>query len=160
MSTESLLQLHDRLRNDASRESKPLSKDMVDFGTLMHKPFAEDHEIIEAINHWCATRQPCRFGMAAAKRNQIFFYYLRERDLADGDQAIGEKIAAAKKHWKQRAIKDTENPPHSFVLVFGSRLLELAAPDDNLRRFASRLLELTGWKPDAPGQARRKHDQQ
>lgn len=148
MSTESLLQLHDRLRPDESRAAKPLSKDMVDFGNLMHKTFAEDHEIIEAVNHWCAKRQPCRFGMAAASRNQIYFCYLRARDLADGDQAIREKIAAAKKQWKQRAVKDTDNPPHSFVLVFGSRELEAAAPDDNLRRFATRLLELTGWKPE------------
>src|SRR5688572_11029170 len=146
MSTESLLHLHDRLHKDETRAATPLSEDMVSFGNLMHKPFAEDHEVIEALNHWCATRQSCRFGMAAAKRSQIFFCFLRERDLADGDQAIREKIAAANKQWKQRAVKDTENPPHSFVLVFGSRHLELAAPDDNLRRFASRLLELTGWK--------------
>jgi hypothetical protein len=32
------------------------------------------------------------------------------------------------------------------VLVCESRHLELAAADDNLRRFASRLLELKGWK--------------
>ena len=121
---------------------------MVEFGSLMHKPFAEDHEVIDALNHWCESRQPCQFGKVAAKRNQIYFCYLKERDLADGDQAIREKIAAARKQWKQRAVKDTDRPPHSFVLVCGSRNLELAAPDDNLRRFASRLLELTGWKPD------------
>jgi hypothetical protein len=148
MSADSLLDLHDRLRKDDGRDIRPLSADMVDFGLLMHKPFAEEHEVIEALNRWCATRQPCQFGKVAAKKGQIFFCYLAERDLADGDQAVRAKIAAAKKHWKQRAVKDTERPPHSFVLVCGSRRLELAAPDDNLRRFSKRLLELTGWKPE------------
>jgi hypothetical protein len=148
VSAESLLQLHDRLRKDESRTATPLSPDMVEFGLLMHKAYVEDHEVIEAVNHWCATRQPCQFGKVAAKKGQIYFCYLRERDLADGDVAIREKIAAAKKQWKQRAVKDTEHPPHSFVLVCGTRHLEVAAADDNLRRFASRLLELTGWKPE------------
>ena len=147
MSTESLLQLHDRLRKDMRRSQLPLGQDMVDFGNLILRPYAEDHEIVEALNHWCASRQPCQFGKVAAKKNQIYFCFLRERDLAEGDGAIREKIDAAKKQWKQRAVKDTQYPPHSFVLVCGTRHLELAVPDDNLRRFATRLLELTGWKP-------------
>lgn len=147
MSTESLLQLHDRLRKDVTRSQVPLGKDMTEFGDLILKPYVEDHEVIEALNHWCATRQPCQFGKVAAKNKQIYFCFLRERDLAEGDGAIRDKIAAAKKQWKQRAIRDTEHAPHSFVLVCGSRHLELAAPDDNLRRFATRLLELTGWTP-------------
>jgi len=148
VSIESLLELHDRLREDERRRECALSEDLVGFGNLMHKPYAADHEVIEAMNHWCAARQPCQFGRVAAKKHQICFCFLRERDLADGDDAIREKIATATKQWKQRAVNDTEHPPHSFVLVFGSRNLELAAPDDNLRRFASRLLELTGWKAE------------
>jgi hypothetical protein len=148
VSDESLLQLHDRLRRDESRNTKPLSADMVEFGALMHKAFANDYEVIDALNHWCETRQTCQFGKVAAKKSQIYFCYLKERDLADGDEAIREKIAAAKKQWKQRAVRDMDHPPHSFVLVCGSRNLEVAAPDDNLRRFATKLLELTGWKPE------------
>jgi hypothetical protein len=147
VSTEALLHLHDRLREDESRHELPLSPDMVEFGTLMHKPYAHDHEVAMALNRWCATRQPCQFGRVAAKDNQIYFCILRERDLADGDGAIREKIAREKKQWKQRAVMDTEHAPHSFVLACESRRLELAVADDNLRRFASRLLELTGWKP-------------
>ena len=71
-----------------------------------------------------------------------------ERDLADGDDAIKEKIATARQHWKQRALSDTQTPPHSFTLVFATDGLMLAAPDENLRRFADRLLELAGWGPD------------
>jgi hypothetical protein len=147
MSTESLLELHDRLRKDTRRVQAPLSEDMRDFGNLILEPYAEEHVVVEALNEWCAKRQPCQFGRVAAKRNQIYFCLLRERDLADGDQTIREKISEAKQHWKQRAVRDTLAPPHSFVLVCATRHLELASPDDNLRRFAARLLELTGWKP-------------
>lgn len=148
MSAESLLELHDRLREDMVRRSTPFSADMIEFSDLMHRPYAHDYEVAEALNHWCKTRQPCQFGRVAASLKRLYFCVLRERDLADGDEAILEKIAAERRQWKQRAVRDLENPPHSFILVFGSRRLEFAAPDDNLRRFASRLLELTGWKQE------------
>ena len=43
---------------------------MIDFGNLILKPYAEDHEVLEALNHWCAARQPCQFGKVAAKKNK------------------------------------------------------------------------------------------
>jgi hypothetical protein len=147
MSAESLHELHYRLREDKSRHDRPFSPDMVDFGALMHKPYAEDHEIEQSLRHWCKTRQPCQFGSIAASQGQIYFCILRERDLGDGDEAIAEKIAAAKRHWKQRAVTDRQNPPHSFLLVFASPHVMLAAPDDNLRRFSNHLLALSGWEP-------------
>jgi hypothetical protein len=124
---------------------------MAEPSALLHKPYAEEHEIEEALRHWCKTRQPCQFGRAAASLGQIYFCVLRERDLGDGpagDTAIAERIAAAKRQWKQRALSNPTAPPHSFVLVFGSPQVMEAAPDDNLRRFSNRLLELTGWKPE------------
>jgi hypothetical protein len=124
---------------------------MAEASALLHKPYAEEHEIQEALQHWCKTRQPCQFGRAAASRGQIFFCVLRERDLGDGkagDRAISDRIAAAKQQWKQRALSNLTAPPHSFILVFGSPYVMEAAPDDNLRRFSNRLLELTGWKPE------------
>jgi hypothetical protein len=114
---------------------------------LMLKPFVYDYEVAEVLRLWCMKRQPCQFGRVAANRGQIYFCVLRERDLANGDNAIKEKIATARRHWKQRAISDTQTPPHSFTLVFATDRLMLAAPDENLRRFADRLLELAGWAP-------------
>lgn len=118
---------------------------------MLHKPYAEEHEIEEALRHWCKTRQPCQFGRVAASQGQIYFCILRERDLSDGpsgDKAIAAKIMAAKRQWKQRAVANPTNPPHSFVLVFGSPHVMEAAADDSLRRFSNRLLELTGWAPE------------
>jgi hypothetical protein len=150
MSSDSLRDLHYRLRGDKERPARGFSPDMADSSALLHKPYAEEHEISEGLMHWCKTRQPCQFGRVAASQGQIFFCVLRERDLGDGpsgDLAIAEKIAAAKRQWKQRALSNRTNPPHSFMLVFGSPHVMEAAADDNLRRFSNRLLELTGWKP-------------
>lgn len=120
---------------------------MVEFGALLHRPYAEEHEIEDGLRHWCKTRQPCQFGRVAASQGRIHFCILRERDLGDGDKAIAEKIAAAKRQWKQRAGTGSQNPPHSFLLVFGSPHMMEAAADDNLRRFADHLLALAGWAP-------------
>jgi len=151
VSTESLRDLHYRLRPDKDRMARGFSPDMAEASVLLHKPYAEEHEIEDALRHWCKTRQPCQFGRVAASQGQIFFCILRERDLGEGpsgDRAIAAKIAAAKRQWKQRAVTNSTNPPHSFLLVFGSPHVMEAAADDNLRRFSNRLLELTGWKPE------------
>jgi hypothetical protein len=148
MVSESLLSLHDKLREDRWRARHAFSKDMQQAAKLMLKPFAYDHEVAESLRQWCMKRQPCQFGRAAASRNQIYFAVLRERDLADGDAAIRERIATAKRHWKQRAVSDTRTPPHSFLLACATDRLLMAAPDENLRRFADRLLELAGWAPN------------
>jgi hypothetical protein len=151
VSTESLRDLHYRLRPDNDRPARGFSPDMAEVSALLHKPYAEEYEIQEALRHWCKTRQPCQFGRVAASQGQIFFCVLRERDLGDGpggDRALAARIAAAKRQWKQRAVTNPANPPHSFVLVFGSPHVMEAAADDNLRRFSTRLLELAGWKPE------------
>lgn len=153
MGSESLLSLHDKLREDSLRATRTFSEDLQQASALLLKPFAFDSEIAEAMRLWCTKRQSCQFGRIAASRGQVYFCVLRERDLADGDRAIATKIAAARQHWKQRAVSDTRSPPHSFVLVCATHRLLLAAPDENLRRFADHLLALAGWAP--PRRAKR-----
>jgi hypothetical protein len=151
VSTESLRDLHYRLRQDKERLGRGFSPDLAEVSALLHRPYAEEYEIEDAIRHWCKTRQSCQFGRVAASKGQLHFCILRERDLGDGksgDKAIAEKIASAKRQWKQRAVTDRNSPPHGFLLVFGSPHVMEAAADDNLRRFASRLLELSGWRPE------------
>ena len=112
---DTLLLLHDRLREDHSRKDMLFSQDMEEARLMIYTYTSED-DIAEALRCWCMTRQPCQFGRLAASRDQIYFCILRERDLADGDRAIAEKIAEAKRHWKQRGISDSQAPPHGFLL--------------------------------------------
>lgn len=131
-----------------SRPARPFSDDMASVTTLMQHPFAGRDEIAEGLLEWCSKRQPCRFGMLAASRRQIHVGVLRELDLVGGDEGIAARIAEEKRLWKQRAAADLKRPPHALLLVFASPRVTLAAPDDNLRRFADRLLALAGWGQD------------
>lgn len=151
MSHESLVSLFDGLREDPWRAGHPFSDDMKEAADLAHYPFALDQDVAEGMGLWCLKRQTCQFGRIAAKKGQIHFCILRERDLAEGDQGIAGKIAESKRLWKQRALIDTHGPPHGLLLLFASPRVALAAPDDNLRRFADRLLELAGWTPKRAG---------
>ena len=67
MSTESLRDLHYRLQNDKLRGSKSFRPDLAEFSAILHKPYAEEHEIEESLRHWCMTRQPCQFDRVAAR---------------------------------------------------------------------------------------------
>src|SRR5258708_835566 len=104
MSAETLLSLFDALREDHTRESRPFSKDILEANALMHHPFALDQDVAEAARQWCMKRQPCQFGMVAATRGQIHFCVVRERDLAEGDGGVAQKVAEEKRLWKQRAV--------------------------------------------------------
>lgn len=148
MSEESLVSLYARLREDTSRTTRSFSPDMEKPTVLAHHPYATREAIAEGMSEWCAKRQPCYFGRLAAARRQIHIFPLREPDLAGGDDAVAELIAEAKRLWKQRAATVRQRPPHAFLLMFVSPRVYLAAPDDNLRRFADRLLSLAGWNPD------------
>jgi hypothetical protein len=145
---ETLCNLYLRLRQDRDRASCPFTEDMTSITALMHHPYASPDEIAEGLLEWCAKRQPCQFGRLAASRRQIHVCFLRELDFADGDDGIAARIAEGKRLWKQRAATDRRNPPHALLLVFASPRLALAVPDDNLRRFADRLLSLAGWSPE------------
>jgi hypothetical protein len=148
MGPRELLELHDDLREDHWRATHPFNADLLTHSLLMQRCFRDEDQVAEVLRQWCAKRQPCHFGKLAATRNQIYFCVVRERDLADGDEAVAAKIKEAKRHWKQRAISDRSSPPHGFLLVFCSEAVRRAAPDENLRRFAEKLLSLTGWSSE------------
>jgi hypothetical protein len=153
MSADSLMALYEGLRVDRLRESRPFSQDIKEANDLLHYPYALDQDLVEAMRQWCMKRQPCQFGRLAASKRQIHFCFLREIDLARDEKGIAEKISESKRLWKQRGIIDA-TPPHGFMLVFASPKVALAAPDDNLRRFSDKILELAGWGPERRGRKR------
>ncbi len=153
MAADTLLDLYEGLRVDRRRETLPLSQDIREANDYLHYPYALDHELAEGMRQWCLKRQPCQFGRLAASKKQIHFCFVREIDLAKGEKGVAEKIAASKRLWKQRAILD-KAPPHGFMLVFASSKVAMAAPDDNLRRFSEKVLELAGWGTERRGRVR------
>src|ERR1051325_218428 len=67
---------------------------------------------------------------------------------------MAEKMREEKRLWKQRAAFDEQRAAHSFILVVASPSVALAAPDQHLRAFSDRILELAGWEVNRRGARR------
>ena len=134
------------LSGDAWRLSHPFSDDLLQANALLHNDAATEAEMAECLNLWCLRKQPCQFGRLAAKQGNIHFSFLTDEAVSGwSDEEVGEKIAEAKRLWKQRAAFDPGRSAHSFVLVVASPRVAFAAPDQHLRAFSDRILELAGW---------------
>ena len=134
------------LSGDAWRLSHPFSDDLLQANALLHNDAATEAEMAECLNLWCLRKQPCQFGRLAAKQGNIHFCFLTDEAVSGWrDEEVGEKIAEAKRLWKQRAAFDPGRSAHSFVLVVASPRVAFAAPDQHLRAFSDRILELAGW---------------
>ena len=88
--------------------------------------------------------QPCIFGKIAAKTKGMHYCILTENDLRKSDQHIREKIKLERMLWKQQALSGKRNPKHGFMILVISPSLTWAAPDANLKAFASRVRQLWG----------------
>ena len=150
-------ELFTRLSGDVWRVSHPFNDDMLQANALLQNTAATEEEMAECARLWCLRRQPCQFGKVAASEGRIHFCFLTEQAVSTwSDEEIVEKIAEEKQLWKQRAAVEPLRGAHSFVLVVASPRVALAAPDQHLRAFSDRILELAGWEPDRRG-ARRKN---
>jgi hypothetical protein len=134
------------LKGDHWRREHAFSEDIRQAHEVIHHPFATEDEIAETLRLWFERRQPCLFGRYAAKRGGIHIAILTERDLNEGERHVKAKLDEEKRLWKRRAL-DKQYPEHSFALAVISPALAFAAPDDNLLRLATRVRDLTGWKP-------------
>jgi len=149
-------ELFARLTGDAWRVTHSFSEDILQANALLHNTAATEEEMAECLALWCRHRQPCQFGRVAAKQGRIHFCFLREVAVCEwSDDEIAEKISEEKQLWKQRAACDPERAAHSLVIVVTSPRVALAAPDQHLRAFSDRILELAGWEPNRRGVRRK-----
>ncbi len=148
-------ELFDRLNGDPRRIKLPFSDDLLQANALLHNTAATEEEMAECLSLWCQQRQPCQFGRVAAKQGRIHFCFLREAAVSGwSDAEIAEIIREEKQLWKQRAAFDPNRAAHSFVIVVASPRVALAAPDQQLRAFSDRILELAGWESSRFGARR------
>ena len=153
--TTDVADLFSRLKGDSWRINHPFSDDILQANSVLHNSAATEDEMAECLMLWCLKKQPCQFGKVAAKQNRIHFCFMREDAVAMWtDEEIMERILEEKQLWKQRAAFDPQRAAHSFVIVVASPKVALAAPDQNLRTFSDRILQLAGWAPNRRGTRR------
>ena len=144
--------LHRSLRHDRWRETHPFSPDIEEANRLIRQPFVSSNAIVTGLVKWFAKKQPCVFGRSAAQKNGLFVSVITEDDINDGDEAVAAKISHDKRIWKQSAIVNPPNAtPSSLTVLVASDRLAHAAPDENLRRFSLRILDLAGWSATDSG---------
>ena len=149
-------ELFGRLSGDHWRITHPFNEDILQANTLLHNAAATDEERAQCLFLWCQHRQACQFGRVAAKQRRIHFCFLSEAAVSEwSDDEIAAKISEEKNLWKQRAACDPDRAAHSFVIVVASPRVALAAPDQHLRAFSDRILDLAGWDTEGSGVRRR-----
>jgi len=134
-------QLLQSLQQDDWRKSNPFSTDVQLANEVILHPFARDYEKLEALRLWLQANQPCLFGRIAAATHRMHLCVLSEDDLMSSDQHVRDKIKRERQLWKIGSLRN-ELPEHGFMLLIASPRVALAAPDQNLRRFAHHMRDL------------------
>jgi hypothetical protein len=148
----SVTELFSRLSGDAWRIMHPFRDVILQANALLHNPAATEEEMAECLTLWSHRQQPCQFGRVAATEDRIHLCFLRDDEVSRWrDDEIADKISEEKRLWKQRAAFDIQRAAHSFIVVVASPRVALAAPDQHLRAFSDRILELANWEPNRLG---------
>jgi hypothetical protein len=139
MPAPSIASLVKGLSRDVARKTTPFSTDLAEANDRLFST-RSDHDATEILRAWLHHYQPCLFGrMAAGKPDLISFCVLTERDLAQSDSAIRQKIQQSRLSWKRKAFLGEKS---AFLVVALSRTVCEAAPDHSLQALAVRLGEL------------------
>jgi hypothetical protein len=140
-----LAELYGRLTKDTSRNDRGgFSEDIVTAHDGMLDRFAIDPERRRAMEAWLqGNHQPCLFGRIAAKKNGIDYCFLTVEDLVQPDAHVRDKIWAARRLWKNRALRGEAR--HGFLLSVCDEKVAWARQDEALLQFAMRIQDLAGW---------------
>ena len=145
MSDWILRDLHGRLVEDKWRREAGFSEDIEQANRVLFHPFASNADRERVLNLWLQRNQPCLFGRIAAAQRTIHYCVITADDLQRSDDEIGDQIHQELRSWKRRSIRpapEVSLPAHGFMLVVASPRVCLAEPNETLRRFADRLLEI------------------
>jgi len=150
-----LRSLYDLLQEDQLRKHHPFEGELAIAHKAVVHPFATDGERTEALECWIQKpgNQPCLFGRIAVAVHRMQFCFLTDRDLLTSDEHVARKIQTSLVAWKQRSLrpaKGVSTPAHGFMLVVASERVALAAPDQNLYRFACKIRDLWGCASTGP----------
>jgi hypothetical protein len=144
----SLKALYEKLVEDKWRKEAPFSDDIKTANELLFHPFATKGDCEQQLDNWVQGNQPCLFGRIAAATQLVHYCILRHDDfVGKSDEHISQIIRAELVNWKRRSLNPSaygSTPAHGFMLVAASPKLAFAAPDENLRSFASKLRDLWG----------------
>lgn len=141
----SIQELLSRLEGDPWRPAHPFPTDIRTACEVLLNPYARDDERRIAIRGWLTKNQPCVFGQAAAKSDNLFISIIDEELLFRGDDAVKEKLKLDRKTWKQWSL--SANGRHGFLLMVLSPKVHHAAPNRALKEFAERIRQL--FAPDS-----------
>lgn len=125
------------LSGDDWREKNPFSPEIATVAEVLLHPYAREDERQLAIKAWLFKHQPCVFGQAAAKANRLYIVVITEKIIAEGEEAIRERLALEKRIWKQWSLE--ADGKHGLLVVFASAKLHYAAPNDALKKVSEYL---------------------
>lgn len=134
--THTVAELFDRIATDPWRAQAGFSPEMAGANARIFTAGEDTEAIAAVLRAWLREHQPCVFGRLAAKLDLLSFCILTAADLRSGDDAIRDKIQAARWAWLARAHKGCKS---GFILLVAAPTLAQALPDENLRALAQRI---------------------
>jgi hypothetical protein len=100
---------------------------------------AKPSQVPELLREWLSRHQPCLFGRLGAKKGLLSFCILSDEELVQGDEAVRDRIQAARLQWKKDAHLGRKS---GFIVLAVSRKVAEAEPNTVLQEFARRLCQL------------------
>jgi len=147
---ELLLDIRLHAMPDKLRKSHRFSRDMQATHAILLNSQNTKTQKINAYRAWFTKNQPCIFGRLAATQRRIFICLLEENEILGmrrGDDDLRDTIQDYRQLWKRYALEGLSS---SLVIAVIGESLVREAPDERLKEFCRRLLELYMEIPHIP----------
>jgi len=147
---ELLLDIRLRPTPDKLRKTRRFSQDMQSTHAILLNSQNTKTQKINAYRGWLTKSQPCIFGRLAATQRRVFICLLEENEILGmrrGDDDLRDTIQDYRQLWKRYALEGLSS---SLVIAVIGESLVREAPDERLKEFCRRLLELYMEIPHIP----------